>query len=33
MFWEFVFDIKHDGNYSNHWELKGFMHIYTLVKT
>jgi len=27
MFWEFDFDIKHCGKYSNHWDLKGFTNI------
>jgi hypothetical protein len=28
MLWEFVFDIKRGGKYSNHWDLKGFTNIY-----
>ena len=28
MFWEFVFDNKHGGRYSNHWTLKGFKNSY-----
>jgi hypothetical protein len=27
MLWEFVFDIKGGGKYSNHWDLKGFTNI------
>jgi len=29
--WEFVFDNKHSGKYSNHWELKRFTNIYISV--
>jgi len=25
--WEFVFDIKNGGKYSNNWDLKGFTNI------
>ena len=28
MLWQFVFDIKHGGKFSNHWELEGFANIY-----
>jgi len=28
MLWEFVFDIKRDGSYKNHWDLFGFTNIY-----
>jgi len=30
MWWEFVFDIKHGGQCSNHWDLKGFTNIYII---
>ena len=28
MLWEFVFDNKHGGKYSNHWDLKEFTNVY-----